>query len=170
MLLTGFTLPLGIDMYCPNCGTENGDGSKFCRQCGSNISLVPQALSGTLADARQPQEDAAHQFAGKVESGVKKSLIGLGFVIIAMAMLLGRNHDWWLMLVPAAILLGKGVSQILTLRYLRYAGLLIPPRPAESSPTVAENQARQRLFDRSVPPSVTENTTRNMSQRSEERQ
>jgi hypothetical protein len=157
-------------MVCPKCATENGDGSKFCRQCGSNISLVPQALSGTLTDPRQQNEAAASLFAGKVESGVKKAFIGLGFVLIAMAMLLARNHDWWLMLVPAAILLGKGVSQILAFRYLRYAGQLVPPSAAEPTRSQDLNQPRQRLLDKTVPPSVTEHTTRHMNQRVGERQ
>ena len=40
-------------MYCPNCAATI-DGVKFCRSCGSNVSLVPQAMSGQL-----PQSDDA---------------------------------------------------------------------------------------------------------------
>ena len=29
-------------MYCPNCGTFNNDGSKFCNNCGTRIEFVMQ--------------------------------------------------------------------------------------------------------------------------------
>ncbi len=35
-------------MYCPKCGTNNIDNASFCRACGTNLSLVPQALTGHL--------------------------------------------------------------------------------------------------------------------------
>ena len=35
-------------MFCPKCASQNIDGASFCRVCGANISLVPQALSGQL--------------------------------------------------------------------------------------------------------------------------
>ncbi|HEX9745281.1 MAG TPA: zinc-ribbon domain-containing protein, partial [bacterium] len=31
-------------MFCPNCGTENPDGSKFCTSCGKN--MLEKAESG----------------------------------------------------------------------------------------------------------------------------
>ena len=34
-------------MYCPQCANPI-DGTKFCRSCGANVSLVPQALAGQL--------------------------------------------------------------------------------------------------------------------------
>jgi len=36
-------------MFCPKCATQNVDGAHFCRSCGANISLVPQALTGQIA-------------------------------------------------------------------------------------------------------------------------
>ena len=33
-------------MFCPKCATQNLDGASFCRSCGANISLIPQALAG----------------------------------------------------------------------------------------------------------------------------
>lgn len=32
-------------MFCPQCGTENADDSKFCRQCGKSLLLVAPAPS-----------------------------------------------------------------------------------------------------------------------------
>ncbi|MFN2482444.1 MAG: zinc-ribbon domain-containing protein, partial [Pyrinomonadaceae bacterium] len=36
-------------MFCPKCAAHNLDEAKFCRACGADISLVPQALTGQLA-------------------------------------------------------------------------------------------------------------------------
>ncbi|HKF57067.1 MAG TPA: zinc ribbon domain-containing protein [Blastocatellia bacterium] len=158
------------DMYCPKCAAENSDGSKFCRQCGSNIALVPQALSGMLPDGRESDEVAATKIAGKVESGVKKTVIGLCFALAAAVMMLSGRHDGLVFLVPAAILLGKGVSQILALRYLKYAGLLTVPKASQPGTTGSLDQSRERLLDTPIPPSVTEHTTRHMNQPAQDRQ
>ncbi len=153
-------------MYCPRCAAENGDDSKFCRRCGTDISLVPQALSRTLPETSQG-EAPVNQYAGKIESGVKKSFMGLGFILISLAMLAGRNHDWWIMLVPAAVLLGKGISQILT---LWYAGLLIRPKVAGPNRVEPIDQPPQRRFlESAAPPSVTEQTTRNINAQARQR-
>ena len=34
-------------MFCPKCGNENSDGSKFCANCGSNIEIVAAAKHTT---------------------------------------------------------------------------------------------------------------------------
>jgi hypothetical protein len=145
-------------MYCPKCATENGDGAKFCRQCGANISLVPQALSGSVAEARQPDAAAVDQYRRTIESGLKKSLIGVGFVLVAIAMLAGRNHDGWIMLIPAAIFLGTGVSQILAFKYTEHLMLRTVAQP---NPVEASHQSGRQLLDSAIP-SITEQTTRNM--------
>ena len=157
-------------MYCPTCASENRDGSKFCRKCGSNIALVPQAMSGMLPDLSESDEAAANQYAVKVERGIKKSVMGFCFVLVALVMILGRNPTGWAFLIPAGILIGKGVSQILALRYLKYAGLLPVPKASQPIPTGTLDQNRQRLLDIPVPPSVTENTTRHMNQPAQDRQ
>ena len=147
-------------MFCPGCAAENGDNSRFCRRCGIDISLVPQALSHALPDVSQ-REDGASQYAVKIESSLKKSFIGLFFLLISITMLVSRNHEWWILLVPAAILLSKGISQILAVRYAR---LLIPPRVVGSTRADSIDQPRHQLLDSPLPPaSVTEQTTRNMN-------
>ena len=40
-------------MFCPKCASQNVDGAHFCRACGANISLVPQALTGQFPVAPQ---------------------------------------------------------------------------------------------------------------------
>ena len=35
-------------MYCPSCAANNSNDVKFCRQCGANLTVVVQAMSGHL--------------------------------------------------------------------------------------------------------------------------
>ena len=35
-------------MYCPKCGMQNNDETKFCRGCGENLKVVSQAMSRHL--------------------------------------------------------------------------------------------------------------------------
>ena len=35
-------------MYCPKCGIQNNDETKFCRGCGENLKVVSQAMSRHL--------------------------------------------------------------------------------------------------------------------------
>ncbi len=33
-------------MFCPKCGIQNPETGKFCRQCGTDLSPVADALAG----------------------------------------------------------------------------------------------------------------------------
>ena len=35
-------------MYCPKCGIQNNDETKFCRGCGENLKVILQAMSRRL--------------------------------------------------------------------------------------------------------------------------
>lgn len=35
-------------MYCPKCGIQNNDETKFCRGCGENLKVISQAMSKRL--------------------------------------------------------------------------------------------------------------------------
>jgi len=35
-------------MYCPHCGTQNVQDTKFCRGCGEDLRLVSQAVTKSL--------------------------------------------------------------------------------------------------------------------------
>jgi hypothetical protein len=37
-----------IIMYCPHCGVQNAQDTKFCRGCGEDLRLVSQAVTKSL--------------------------------------------------------------------------------------------------------------------------
>jgi uncharacterized membrane protein YvbJ len=67
-------------MFCPKCGTENIDDAKFCRSCGANVSLVPQALTGQLPQANKHRIEKP----ASLSHGLSEAFIGIAFFIIAI--------------------------------------------------------------------------------------
>src|SRR5438067_12376752 len=45
-------------MYCPKCGIQNNDGTKFCRGCGENLKVISQAMTRRLPVVLASKVDA----------------------------------------------------------------------------------------------------------------
>ena len=78
-------------MFCPKCATQNLDGASFCRTCGANISLVPQALTGQLTKPEEGGECAPlgrrrNREAATLEHAFKNIFSGLAFLIISIVL------------------------------------------------------------------------------------
>lgn len=157
-------------MYCPKCATENSDETKFCRSCGSNLSLVPQALTGRLPEApsgrrrhRGRDRSPEHVRESALANGITKAFMGLGFLFVSLAVFAfaPAGRIWWFwLLIPAFTMLGKGISEIVSFKYApnltqgtNQPAMTPAARPGELPP---RNEA---IFP---PPSVTEQTTRHL--------
>ena len=158
-------------MFCPKCASQNVEGAHFCRACGANISLVPQALTGQLPVV--PTEDTSRRRRrGRPEpqptfdEGVRNVVMGFGFIAVAIALAIfgrpiGAQVWWFWMLIPAFALLGKGISEI-----VRFNQSKVPPAPTqqqmpyappyEALPPTNADQMRGPVA------SVTEGTTRHL--------
>ncbi|MEK6322077.1 MAG: zinc ribbon domain-containing protein [Acidobacteriota bacterium] len=153
-------------MYCPKCATENNDETKFCRSCGSNLSLVPQALTGRLPEApsgRRRRRDLEHGGPATLANGITKIFMGLGFLFVSAAVLLfaPAGRIWWFwMLIPAFAMLGKGVAEIISFKYgpNLTQGTSRPAMP----PAARTGELPPRNEVLFPPPSVTEQTTRQL--------
>lgn len=103
-------------MYCPNCAAQNGDDAKFCRVCGSDLSLVIQAMTGKLrskqTDKMARRRDREAQGPQKVQKSIVAGFMGLGFVAVALSLLL--NGQFWgvYMFIPGFMFIGQGVSAL----------------------------------------------------------
>jgi hypothetical protein len=165
-------------MFCPKCGTENADAAQFCRSCGANISLVPQAVSGQLAEQVEAEEGGARcdlrsrrrqGEAVTIERAVRSVFMGVAFIFVAFSVRFWApgGHAWWFwMFLPAAGLMADGVSTFLRLRERkqRFAQPLgAAPPNSLASPTRAAALSPQQTSDLVRPPSVTEGTTRHLS-------
>lgn len=170
-------------MFCHKCGTKNPDDGKFCRSCGTDINVSAKALSSEVK-----LKDVYVDRRGRVRSndpddiwssGIRQTLMGIGFFIISMALLFtnvaGGKSWWWAMLFPAFSLFAAGIGSIAKARRLEQ-------RKLENSGVVQQNQlpdsqsnnalppiqtefvapeSRYKTGDL-VPPSVVENTTRHL--------
>lgn len=156
-------------MYCPKCATQNADSTKFCRSCGSNLSLVPQALTGRLPEARLSRHGRRRQRhreddgPATLANGITKAFMGIGFMLVAGAAFFfaPAGHVWWFwMLIPAFAMLGKGIAEIVTVKYASPTPVSGASQTAMPSRRTGELQPPSDVLY--PPPSVTEQTTRQL--------
>src|SRR5262245_10915106 len=91
-------------MYCPRCATQNLDGAKFCRACGTNLETVALALAQQLVPAQPGKDAATKPKAGttKLErrrEGLTKivrasGVIGASALMGVALALFSNNPDW----------------------------------------------------------------------------
>lgn len=164
-------------MFCPVCAAENVDGAQFCRACGANISLVPQAVSGALAERDAGDEtESAHKRRPRrhgepvsLERAMRGIFMGLAFICVAFSVRAWApaGHIWWFWLfLPAAGLLSDGVSTFLRLRERR--ARFTPPHAGPPGAPLFQPRARAGSLPEAgtselvPPPSVTEEATRHL--------
>ncbi len=167
-------------MYCPKCATDNLDSARYCRACGTDISLVPQALTGELPLARASEDEEELDRKGRrrkrrhgtpptMEGSIKNIFIGLGFLFAALALsrtLIGAMWWFW-MLVPAFTTLGGGVAGLVRARREEQQRRALPmQRPAAvttnlppAHPGALPPRDTSEILQ---PPSITEGTTRHL--------
>lgn len=161
-------------MFCPKCATQNNDGAKFCRSCGADISLIPQAMTGqvhnAIADDVDDRESRRERKRGKtpsLERGIRNLFMGVGFLFVALALSYAREgRGWWYwMLIPAFSMIGGGVAEYMRSRNAKKE----LGRPGSSgrveiphAPTVHALTSRNTSDLVAQPPSVTEGTTRHL--------
>ena len=74
-------------MYCPNCGSNNQAGIKFCTRCGTNLAVVSEALSGRTG---QPAaDDRVVKLLKDYYSGRRATFLGTPLLACGVTMLTG---------------------------------------------------------------------------------
>ena len=157
-------------MFCPKCATQNVDGASYCRSCGANISLVPQALTGQLPVADQPQWTDRYDRHRKrrrepsIEEAIRSLMMGVAFAIILGLVSKftpgGSSWAFWL-LIPTMMLFAKGFSHLLRL------GIAKRQNPTFTGPQLNTVRPQDlpvaKTGELMTPvPSVTEGTTRHL--------
>lgn len=162
-------------MFCPKCAAQNLDGASYCRVCGANISLVPQALNGQLAAAddeglsrSDKRELKRHGKHASLDNAFRNAFMGVAFLLVSMALAFSpMGRGWWFwMLIPAFSLMGTGVAQyIRTKEEQKRAMMGVQPQSFQHAmPPPRVNSFPRRNTGELVPPppSVTEGTTRHL--------
>ena len=160
-------------MFCPKCATQNVDGASFCRACGANIGLVPQALTGQLPTA--PQDDYSDRYSRRkrkrhrepsLDEGIRSLMMGIGFIVVSVLVGLysPAGWTWWYwLLIPAFAMLGRGVSEIVRAKQAR-GGMKASEASQQISGVNTSQSFPARGTNELLPPvpSVTEGTTRHL--------
>jgi zinc ribbon protein len=158
-------------MFCPKCAAQNQDGASYCRVCGANISLVPQALAGQLTPSHAEDDPIYTTRSGRrkrrrvltLDIAVKNMFMGVAFLIISIALSRTIGAVWWFwMLIPAFSLMGTGVAQYMRLKENKASFNSPPSFPDRVAPPLREIQRRNTGELMPPPPSVTEGTTRHL--------
>jgi hypothetical protein len=156
-------------MFCPKCATQNLDGGHFCRGCGANISLVPQALTGEMAKPPAEEVSRHRRRDGRelnLDQAFKNVFLGIAFLLIAIVLSrTGIGSTWWFwMLLPAFSLMGTGIAQCIRVREREKRASLQAPPVGTVFPDRFQAQMPARPTDELMAPvpSVTEGTTRHL--------
>src|SRR5262245_15656811 len=147
-------------MYCPQCAAPI-DGLKFCRNCGTNVSLVSQAITGRLPESRANESPS-------LARGLRRLFVGVSFLIVAIYLMRPGGERWgvWL-LVPGFGILARGIAEIIRARQEQRAtfsstsGAVVPPLTTHGdflAPTTSKL---------APPASITDETTRHFDHTAE---
>lgn len=150
-------------MFCPKCAEQNLDDAKFCRACGVNVALVPQALTGSLPAGADRDRRAR---------GVKYAVISVGLAVVAVKVLLvAPPNDGWVFFflagIAAVIMFGIAVGEFVGAGRGEHHERSAERRTAELAPSAAAGELPPARETASIiqPASVAESTTRNLAPR-----
>lgn len=168
-----------IIMFCPKCGSQNADETKFCRGCGADLSNVLMVAPNTPelrhrssgkrgAASRPDTRSLSEKHIDLFSSGVRGLTIGVGFLIVsgaAFAISMRLSVMGLFFLAFAFYFLGTGVSRLVQAKGIK--ALTKSDEPA----ALSEGQTEYIKPSRSIyetddlarqPLSVTEHTTRHL--------
>ena len=150
-------------MYCPDCGKENPAGQKFCRSCGLSLQAIAPALAGESPITSA--EEGSVQPVSRVQAAWQNPLI-YALLLIVFGIIIGvvgdkalssqTTHD----IGTIIALLGVGLLGLKGVMLIVAPPSLSPP--AKRVMQVEQTSELKPKLLSAEPPSVTENTTRQL--------
>jgi len=116
-------------MFCPKCGSNQGESKKFCTVCGTNLSIVSQALTGQLPQAQAPLNYAppgitAYEIERHAEmrKGITMAVLGGGYILYKLISFIfsfpfnGWRSPFGFLSFIAFIVFAVGISKVVASR------------------------------------------------------
>lgn len=142
-------------MFCPKCGSNQGDSKKFCTVCGTNLLIVSQALTGQLAPPQPvfPHLPPAAVLTGEMErqkemrSGITMAVLGGSYLIyqlinfIFSAPFNGWRSPFGFGSFIAFIICAVGISKIISSRVIASTLSTTSGLPGTAFPATETGQA-----------------------------
>ena len=152
-------------MYCPNCGKENAEGRRFCRSCGLSLQTIDPALGGESPTTVEEEENSV-QPVSRMQAAWQNPLI-YAVLLIVFGVIMGAVSER----APLRSQTAHDIGTMIALLGVGLLGLkgvmLIVASPRQSPPVKRVMQVEQTSQLKpsllsAEPPSVTENTTREL--------
>lgn len=147
-------------MFCPKCGNPDQSAESYCRRCGIFLPDLSKPIKTTT-----PEQ---HMTANTVLSSM--TIVASFTLSILLWVILGfRSNTHPLIYVTAGLLFAMGCWHIQTLwRTLLLRKHLKKSRPPQEAPLtsnpIPDKLLEQADFENMVPASVTDHTTKNLSE------
>jgi hypothetical protein len=160
-------------MYCPNCGSQNTAGIKFCRHCGTNLSAVSDAVLNK-SDNPSLAELIKSYYSGRHQLMLGALQIAAGVALLGIIWAAGLWNFFWIFFWLFLTLFGNGARQFNKgwnrwseassgLKSLGYDKPPVKDRAATGSLPLREAEPALPASEHDrYTPSVTESTTRRL--------
>lgn len=148
-------------MYCPNCGKDNPENTRFCRSCGLGLQTISHALVNELSATKSDDglieivESEQKRWRNSLMYGVLMLLLGMAIIIFGKKVVVEQliaDLGTLIAVLGIGLVCFKGVS-------------LLRSQPSSSRPSksVLEGKSTTELppaLPSGEQASVTEHTTR----------
>jgi hypothetical protein len=166
-------------MYCPRCATQNLDGAKFCRACGTNLETVAWALARQFELAGSDQDISNKPKTGKNKLEKRREgltqivrasgLMGGSALVGAALAVFSNKPDWiiiWMIFAGwmacwGVMCLVMGIAALIESRFTPLQPMHIEGESnSRTTPLVSgEDQGILPAPKLSIPSSIAEHTT-----------
>jgi zinc ribbon protein len=158
-------------MYCPKCGIQNNDETKFCRGCGENLKVISQAMTRRLPVILASKMDAylERKNARIRRDSIANAVSGCLFIFLGLYNVIGTGASWarwWYFVVVGCFLLLWSLWDHMV--YKR--SLALDVRVVRGPPTADELRLIDAAQIEDSPASITESTTQQLDATVERRE